>query len=98
MWFEKFCWNEKKTMKFPFFPENKLSRKDNFCDYVDEINPINCTPNEKVNCDWTDKKISPTHYRRITLFVGRGTIVDKNHELFSFRQSWWWKSFKSLNT
>ena len=43
----------------------------------------------KLQCDWTDKKVSLTQYRMWKLYGKHGLIVDKVHEKISFKQSIW---------
>ena len=42
-------------------------------------------------CDWIVKKNSLIQYRMLKLYVRPGMVVDKIHEIISFRQSKWWE-------
>jgi len=56
------------------------------------------TPNEKLICEWTDKKIYLIHYRMLKFYVGQEMLVDKVHDINSFRQSRWLEKHISFNT
>ena len=47
---------KRRTKNFPFGPQNKKNDSDNFTTYLDENKPKTYTQNEKLKCDWTDKK------------------------------------------
>ena len=54
---------------------------------MDEVKPNNYPQNEKLICDWTDKKKYLVHYRMLKLYIRHGMIVDKVHEILSFKQN-----------
>ena len=41
---------------------------------------------KKLICDWTDKKNYLVHYRMLKFYVKHGMIVEKVHEVISFKQ------------
>ena len=49
-------------------------------------------------CDWTDKKKYLIHYRMLKFYVRHGMVVEKIHEIISFKQSKWLESYISFNT
>ena len=49
-------------------------------------------------CDWSVKKNYLVHYRLIKFYVRHGMIVDKVHDIISFRQSRWLKKYIQFNT
>ena len=59
---------------------------------MNEIKPDSYTQCKKLICDWTDKKNYLIHYRMLKFYVRHGMIVDKIHEIISFKQSKWLKS------
>ena len=63
-----------------------------------DIEPDNYTQTVKFLCDWTDKKNSLIHYRMLNFFVRLGIIVEKVHEIISFKQSKWLECYISFNT
>ena len=65
---------------------------------MNEIKPDTYTPYKKLICDWTDKKNYLLHYRMLKFYVRHGMIVDKIHEIISFKQSKWLNKYISFNT
>ena len=78
-----------KTKYFPFAPVNKKNNPDDFSEYMKEIKPDTYTKTKKLICDWSDKKNYLIHYRMLKFYVRHGMIVDKVHNVISFRQSNW---------
>ena len=89
---------KEKTKHFPFCPENKKINPDKYNDYMKKIKPENYTKSTKLICDWTDKKNYLIHYRMLKFYVRHGMIVEKVHEIISFKQSKWLESYISFNT
>ena len=89
---------KEKTKHFPFCPENKKIDPDKYNDYMNKIKPKNYTKSKKLICDWTDKKNYLVHYRMLKFYVRHGMIVEKIHEIISFKQSKWLESYISFNT
>ena len=52
-----------------------------------EIKPDNYTSTKKLICDWSDKKNYLIHYRMLKFYIRHGMVVDKIHNIISFRQS-----------
>ena len=65
---------------------------------MNSIKPENYAKSKKLICDWTDKKNSLIHYRVLKFYVRHGLIVEKIHEIISFKQSKWLESYISFNT
>ena len=84
---------KEKTKFFPFCPENKLSPQDKFTIYLNQMKPDRYTPCKNLICDWTDKKIYLVHCRLLKFYVRLGTIVDKVHEIISFKQNNWLEKY-----
>ena len=91
---------EEKTKNFPFCPENKIIHKDKYNDneYMKKIKPKNFAKSKKLICDWTDKKNYLIHYRMLKFYVRHGMVVDKIHEIVSFKQSNWLEKYIKFNT
>ena len=89
---------KEKTKNFPFAPVNKKINPDNFNDYMKEIKPDTYTQNKKLICDWSDKKNYLIHYRMLKFYIRHGMIVDKVHEIISFKQSRWLEKYINFNT
>ena len=89
---------KQKTKYFPFCPENKKIDPNKYNEYMNTIKPENYTKSKKLICDWTDKKKYLIHYRMLKFYVRHGMIVEKIHEIISFKQSKWLESYISFNT
>ena len=89
---------KQKTKYFPFCPENKKINPNKYNEYMNTIKPENYTKSKKLICDWTDKKKYLIHYRMLKFYVRHGMIVEKIHEIISFKQSKWLDSYISFNT
>ena len=90
--------NIKEKKNFPFCPEIKKINPDKYNDYMKKIKPKNYTKSKKLICDWTDKKKYLIHYKMLKFYVRHGMIVEKIHEIISFKQSNWLESYISFNT
>ena len=89
---------KERTKKLPFAPLNKKINPDNFNDYMKEIRPDTYVQSSKLICDWSDKKNYLIHYRMLKFYVSHGMIVDKVHEIISFKQSRWLEKYINFNT
>ena len=89
---------KEKTKHFPFCPENRKINLDKYNDYMNKIKLKNYTKSKKLICDWTDKKKYLIHYRMLKFYVRHGMVVEKIHEIISFKQSKWLESYISFNT
>ena len=63
-----------------------------------KIKPKNYTTSKKLLCDWADKKKHLIFYRMLQFYVRHGMVVEKIHEVISFKQSKWLKKCISFNT
>ena len=86
------------TKTFQFAPEKKITKKDDFIDYMKKIKPDVYTQTKKLICDWTNKKKYLIQYRTLKFFIRHGMIVEKIHESFSFKQSRWLEKYISFDT
>ena len=91
---------KERTKNFPFAPENKIIQKNKYNDneFMKQIKPKHYAKSKKLICDWTDKKNYLVHYRMLKFYVRHGMVVDKLHEIISFKQSKWLENFISFNT
>ena len=89
---------KQKTKNFPFAPENKKINPDTFNDYMKEIKPDNYTSTKKLICDWSAKKNYLVHYRMLKFYIRHGMIIDKVHNIISFKQNKWLEKNISFNT
>ena len=65
---------------------------------MNKINPKNYTKAEKLVCDWTDKRNFLFHYRMLLFYVRHGMVVEKIHEIISFKQNKWLEKHINFNT
>ena len=63
-----------------------------------QIKPKNNVKSKKLKCDCTDKKNYLVHYRMLKFYVRHGMVVDKIHEIISFKQSKWLEKYINFNT
>ena len=89
---------KKKTKNFPFAPVNKKINPDKFSGYMKEIKPDTYIQTKKLICDWFDKKNYLVHYRMLKFYIRHGMIVDKVHDIYSFKQSKWLEKYININT
>ena len=89
---------KEKTKNFPFCPENKKINPHKYNDYMKKIKPKSYTKSNKLICDWTDKKKYLIHYRMLKFYARHGMVVEKIHQIISFKQSRWLEKYISFNT
>ena len=89
---------KEKTKHFPFAPVIKKIDPDNFSDYMKTIEPDSYTPTKKLISDLSDKKIYLVHYKMLKFYIRHGMIIEKVHNVISFKQSRWLEKFISFNT
>ena len=89
---------KEKTKNFPFAPVNKKINPDKFSDYMKEIKPDTYIQNKKLICDWSDKKIYLVQYRMLKFYIRHGMIVERVHNIISFKQSRWLEKYINFNT
>ena len=89
---------KQKTKYFPVCPENKKINPNKYNEYMNTIKPENYTKSNKLICDWSDKKKYLIHYRMSKFYIRHGMIVEKIHEIISFKQSKWLEKYISFNT
>ena len=89
---------KQKTKNFPFAPENKKINPDNFNDYMKEIKPDVYIQTKKLICDFSNKKNYLIHYRMLKFYIRHGMLVDKIHNIISFKQSRWLEKYINFNT
>ena len=88
---------KEKTKNFPFCPEKKINH-DKFGDYMKEVKPDTYIQTKKLICDWSDKKNYLVHYRMLKFYIKHGMIIEKVHNIISFKQSKWLEKYISFNT
>ena len=81
--------DNKKEKKIPIWPEKKKINPKKYNDFMNNIIPKIYTKSKKLICDWTDKKKYLILYKMLKFYVRHGMIVEKNHEIISFKQNRW---------
>ena len=76
---------KEKTKNIPFAPVNKKINPDDFNDYMKTSKPDTYTQTSKLIYGWSDKKNYLIHYRMLKFYIRHGTIVDKIHNVISFK-------------
>ena len=89
---------KEKTKYLPFAPVNKKNYLDDSSDYLKEIKPETYNQTKELICDWSDKKNYLVLYRMLKFYIRHGMIVEKVHNIISFKQCWWLKKYISFNT
>ena len=77
---------------------NKKINPESFSDYMKVIIPDAYTQNKKFLSDCSDKKNYLIHFRMLKFYVRHGMIVDKVHDVISFKQSGWLEKYINFNT
>ena len=63
-----------------------------------EIIPDTYTQTKKLLCDWSDKKNCLVHNKMLKFDVRYGMVIDKVHQIISFKQSKWLEKYINFNT
>ena len=89
---------KEKTKNFPFAPVNKKINPDKFSNYMKEFKASTYIQTKKLICDWSDKKNYLVHYRMLKIYLRHGMIVEKVHDVISFKQSRWLEKYINFIT
>ena len=57
------------------------------------IKPDTYRQTKNLICDWSDKKNYLIHFTMLKFYVRHGMVVDKFHEIFSFKQNRWLEKY-----
>ena len=76
-----------KTKYFPFLPEKKTVRVEDFSPYMTEIKPEKHKPTEKMIVDQTNKQSCFSQYRDLKFYIRHGIRIVKVHTVYKFKQS-----------
>ena len=63
-----------------------------------KIQPKTYTKAKKLICDWSDKKYYLVHHKMLKFYVRHGMVVEKIHEIKSFKQSKWLEKYINFKT
>ena len=89
---------KKKQKNFRLLLKIKKVNPDDFSDYMKKIKPNTYTQTKKLICDCSNKKNYLIQYRRFKFYVRDGMVVEKVHEIFSFKQNKWLQKNFSFNS
>ncbi len=87
-----------KTKNFPLAPVKRKVDYQELSDYQKELYGKSYIPQEKLICDWKDKKNYLVHYRMLKFYVKMGMEVEKVHRVIRFKQKLWLKEYIDYNT
>ena len=80
---------DKKTKHFPFLPEKKTIKVEDFSAYLTTNKPEKYKPTEKLIMDQTNKQRYFLHYRDLKFYVRHGIRVLYVHTVYKIKQSPW---------
>ena len=63
-----------------------------------KLQPKNYTKAKKLKCDWNDKKKQLVYFSMLKFYVRHGMVVEKTHEILSFKQSKRLENYIIFNT
>ena len=87
-----------KTKHFPFLPEKKTIKVEDFSPYMKTNKPEKCKPTEKLIMDQTNKHRYFLHYRDLKFYIRHGIRILNVHTIYKFKQSPWLAKYIKYNT
>ena len=84
----------KKTKHFPFPPDKKTIKVEDFSPYMMEYRTRNYKPSEKLIVDQTNKQRFFIPYRDLKFYIRHGIRVVNIFTVFRYKQSWLAKYIK----
>ena len=88
----------KKTKHFPFLPEKKSIKVEDFSPYMTINKPEKYKPTEKLIMDQTNKQRYFLHYRDLKFYLRHGIRILNVHTVYKFKQSPWLAKYINYNT
>ena len=79
----------KKTKYFPFLPEKKTIKIEDFSPYMTINKPEKYKPTEKLIMDQTNKQRYFLHYRDLNFYIRHGIRILNVYTVYIFKQSPW---------
>ena len=76
-----------KTKFFPFLPEKKTIKIEDFSPYMTINKPEKYKPTEKLIMDQTNKQRYFLHYRDLKFYIRHGIKILNVHTVYKFKQS-----------
>ena len=87
-----------KTKHFPFLPEKKTVKVEDFSPYMKTNKPEKYKPTEKLIMDQTNKQRYFLHYRDFKFYIRHGIRILNVHTVYKFKQSPWLAKYIKHNT
>ena len=87
-----------KTKHFPFLPEKKTIKIEDFSPYMTINKPKKYKPTEKLIMDQTNKQRYFLHYRDLKFYIRHGIKILNVHTVYKFKQSPWLATYIKYNT
>ena len=87
-----------KTEHFPFLPEKKTIKVEDFPPYMKANKPEKYKLTEKLIMDQTNKQRYFLHYRDIKFYIRHGIRILNVHTVYKFKQSPWIAKYIKYNT
>ena len=88
----------KKTQCFPFLPEKKTIKVEDFSPYITINKPEKYKTAEKLIMDQTNKQRYFLHYRDLKFYIGHGIRILNVYTVYKFKQSPWLAKYIKYNT
>ena len=87
-----------KTKHFPFLPEKKTIKVEDFSPYMTTNKPEKYKPTEKLIMDQTNKQRNFLNYRDLKFYIRHGIRILNVHTVYKFKQSPWLAKYNKYNT
>ena len=87
-----------KTKHFPFLPEKKTVKLEDFSPYMKTNKPEKYKPTEKLIMDKTNKQKYFLHYRDLKFYIRHGIRILNVYTIYKFKQSPWLAKYIKYNT
>ena len=87
-----------KTKYFPFLPDEKTIKVENFSLYMTINKPEKHKPTKKLIMDQTNKQRYFLHYRDLKFYIRHGIRIVRIHTVYKFKQSPWLAKYIKDNT
>ena len=87
-----------KTKYFPFLPDKRTIKVEDFSPYMMKNKPEKYEPTEKLIMYQTNKQRSFQHYRDLKFYLRHGIRIVKVHTVYKFKQSPWLSRYIKYST
>ena len=87
-----------KTKRFPFLPDKKTIKVEEFSPFLMKHEPEKYKPTEKLIMDQTTKQRYFSHYKDLKIYTKHGIRIVKIHTVYKFKQSPWLANYIKYDT